>query len=98
MKVKYPTDYIDELVAFFPQIPKQELERMISGMSSKMITFMRKGSRGVSLATKYSLAADGSSKKDAFIIQRVYGKKHLESLKRQIKKRNKLREELYGTE
>ena len=99
MKVKYIDDYIGELAGFFPQIEEEELERMVKGMSKDIGKFLKSGHKGLRISTNDSLGVeDESRKRPTFYIARIFGKKHLNSMKKAARTRNKKREELYGKE
>lgn len=99
MKTKYLEDYVDELAGFFPQIEKEELRRMIKGMSNDVTRFLKRGKKGIRISSNNSLGnADGSTKRPVFYIERIFGKKHLNTVKKGARERNKKRDKLYGKE
>lgn len=99
MKTKYLEDYVEELAGFFPQIEEEELRRMITGMSDNIVKFLRRGQKGIRVSSNDSLGREeGSTKRPVFYIERIFGKKHLNSVKKGVRIRNKKRDKLYGKE
>lgn len=99
MKTKYLDDYIVELAGFFPQIEEEELRRMVASMTSDITKFLRTGHRGIRISSSDSLGKEeGSAKRPVFYIERIFGRKHLNSMKKGARTRNKKRDKLYGKE
>ena len=82
MREKYPEDYIDELAIYFPQIEKKELLRMMTSSSSLLTKYAKNWYRGFTLSTVDTLAG---KKLARFTVARIYGKKHLNGMKKRAK-------------
>jgi hypothetical protein len=87
VNIKHTDDYIDELSVYFPQIEKKELRRMVNKMTSLLSSYMRDWYRGFSIRSKNSLVGDGRFNR--FRVERIFGKHHLNSMKKASKKYNK---------
>jgi hypothetical protein len=99
MSIKNVEDYIEELQGFFPQIEEEELRRMVTKMSLDVTQYFKAGHKGLRIASKQSLGIEeGSNKRPVFYIERIFGKKHLNSMRKAARTRNKKRDELYGKE
>lgn len=89
MKEKYIEDYVDEMSGYFPEIEKQELERMMKSMATILTYYLKDWYRGFYVGSKATLVED--NKRYKFEVKRVFGKGHLSKLKKVIKTRNKAR-------
>lgn len=88
MEKKYVVDYMEELAEYFPQIPEEELEKIMLDLTKRLTLYMRKGVRG--FATSSNTSLDGSNKMHKFQVDRVYNYTNL----RYLRVKNKIRREI----
>jgi hypothetical protein len=99
MTTRYLEDYLEELKGFFPQIEEEELERMVIEMSKDVTKYFKTGHKGLRIISNKSLGLEeGSTKRPMFVIERIFGRKHLNSMRKAARTRNKKRDKLYGKE
>lgn len=99
MAIKNVDDYLEEMKCFFPQIEEKDLERMLTEMSADVTRYFKSGHRGLRIISSDCLGLEeGSRKRPMFVIERIFGKKHLNSMRKAARTRNKKRDELYGKE
>ena len=89
MEEKYIDDYLDELHGYFPQIRKKDLKRMVSSMTRQLSSYCRHWYRGFSVGSTNALS--GETKRNKFIVARIWGKRHLNYMREATKKRNDLK-------
>jgi hypothetical protein len=71
MKEKYIEYYMEELHEFFPEIPKEELEKMMVDISGRLTRYVTKGPQGFMVQTQQYV--EGKRKRYKFQVDRVYG-------------------------
>jgi hypothetical protein len=79
MKEKYIEDYMDELHGLFPEVPKEELQKMMLDISSRLTKYVKRGSWG--FVSQVQQEVNGKKKRYKFQVDRAYGWDNLRYLR-----------------
>ena len=75
MKERYIEDYSGELHKLFPEIPEEELKRMMLDISSRLTSYMKIGTKG--FMTRVNGVNKGKKTAYKFQVDRVYNRTNL---------------------
>lgn len=86
VEIKYAEDYVDEMLEYFPDIQRSSMLKMIKIFAKVITVFMRSGAKMFKIRSKSPLV-ESVNKIDSISIHRIYGRKHLNTLRKQERKK-----------
>lgn len=87
MTEKYADEYVEELMVYFPTVDEKDFKRVVKSLTWRLSDYMKRHDRGFSVRSAQTLLGDKKVK--LFVVARIFGKKHLNGIKKSRRERGK---------